>query len=143
MDTRDDEASRQRADLLRERGRLNMLVTEAIVRMDHLYGRGPHPLPPQGRGIGLYVSRLEELIASLHSPFSYEGAVAEAGAVGAAIRGTDPVRAIRLSAKYLRPDDLVDVDTRAMAAVLWDALLTMNTVWERCDPPRGRRLLTW
>lgn len=121
--------------------RYNELVTAAIVSMDHAYGRGPHPLPPEGRAFGRYVSHVEEAIARCAPPGSVDEACAKAGAIEAAMRAMDPLRAIRLSIRYLqRPQD---TEMLAYQLFVIDFMLSLLRNWLPDEPPRGARLLTW
>lgn len=102
---------------------LYMLVTEAILRSDTLADLGA----PGAAAAYLDVSRLEEEIAKLLAVSDPEGALARRGAVRAALKGGDHVRARSLTDRYLAEPDVTQ-DLRNDFRRVWDETEPVTTV---------------
>jgi hypothetical protein len=125
--------------------RLNTLVTEAILRMERLYGRDG-PIPAEGHGLALYVSRLEEAIALETRPGEIEHDVAVSGSMTACRRAMMPLRRCRLAVRFLRRHggcSLQDGWRTPLVLSMSDAALRVSSSWQVVEPPRGRALLSW
>jgi hypothetical protein len=84
---------------------LNMRVSEAIFRAEH-----EAPDSPEAESAYRQVSELEEQLGELLPAEQLQGALARVGAVIAALRANDPLRAAYLAAMYGQgaPADLTE-----------------------------------
>ncbi|MFI5296755.1 MAG: hypothetical protein ACHREM_01545 [Polyangiales bacterium] len=95
---------------------LNQLVTLAIMRAEQIADGSSAALVAYHE-----VSQLEEQIAALTSNASAEGAFARDGAVRAALRSDEPLRAAFLAERYIEEDGVPDRLRAALSELLRQA----------------------